>query len=442
MKPIHFSNVARLALLLAIPIIFHACRKESIPNNNNNNVVDKPDLTYYALTDDNKLLLLNSNNNTVLSSIPITGLESGEKVLSIDFRPATGQLYAVSSTSVLYIVDHTTAKAKIVSKTQFNPKIQGASASIDFNPTVDRLRLVTGAGQNLRLNPETAVVAAMDADINGVGGASIAGVAYTNSVAGASETTLFDIDASTDKLYKQMPPNDGTLVEVGSLGVDIDEVAGFDISEYQNIALAALTVGGENGLYGIDLVTGMATLYDGFAMGTKVISIAIVPRPVAYAADNDNNLHIFNPFAPETSITKAITGLQDMEVIVGLDMRPATGQLYGLGSTGRIYTFNLSSGAASMVGSSALTLTGTKFGFDFNPTVDRIRIVSNTGSNLRVNPNDGILASTDADLNPGTPMVSAAAYDQNVPSATMTTLFVIDTETDKLYKQAPPMMVL
>ena len=69
------------------------------------------------------------------------------------------------------------------------------------------------------------------------------------------------------------------------------------------------------------------------------------------------------------------------EEVLGVDFRPATGQLYALSSASKIYTLNLGTGLATMVGAApfATPLSGTSFGFDFNPTVDRIRIVSNTG---------------------------------------------------------------
>jgi len=128
------------------------------------------------------------------------------------------------------------------------------------------------------------------------------------------------------------------------------------------------------------------------------------------------------------------------ENILGIDMRPATGQLFALGSSSRIYAINMSSGAATMVGAAPLTtlLVGTSFGFDFNPTVERIRVISNTGQNLRLNPNDGAVAAVDMPLNPGTPMVNGAAYTNNFAGATTTVLFDIDPATDKVYTQNPP----
>jgi hypothetical protein len=401
---------------------------------------EKPDIAFVALSDNNQLIQFNAKDvGSSSNSVAITGLQSGEKLLSIDFRPATGQLYGLGNTSRLYVINVSTGVARAISSAPFTPAITGTIATIDFNPTVDRIRLVTNTGQNLRLNPETGTVAATDGVINGVNNASISSLAYTNNTAGAGSTVLFDLDATTDKLYRQDPPNDGKLVEVGNLNVDISGAAGFDIAAGTNIALAALTVNNTTALYGINLDNGSTTFYNNFQNNTKVIGLAIPTQPVAYAIDVDNNLLIFNPaLTTQQPISKGITGTQTGERIVGIDMRPVNGQLYGLGSTGRLYTFNLSSGAAVVVGAIPLTLMGTDFGFDFNPTVDRIRIVSNTGQNLRVNPNDGTLSAADLPLNPGSPAVTAAAYTNNFAGATTTVLFDIDTNSDRLLRQDPP----
>ena len=433
MKTSATSHLKSFAAVLLIAGLLTACGKDDVMP------PDKPDMMFYALSDNNQLMQFNAKSATTsTSSIAVTGLQSGEKLLSIDFRPATGQLYGLGNSSRLYVINQATGVARAIGSAAFTPAISGTMATIDFNPTVDRIRLVTNTGQNLRLNPETGTVAATDGPINGVMNASITEVAYNTNVAGAATTTLFNIDATTDKLYKQDPPNNGTLVEVGALNVDITGMAGFDISADNNRAIAALNVNGVTGLYGINLDNGSATFYDALPTGFNVTGLAIPTQPVAYAVDVDNNLLIFNPSTNTAPVSKGITGVQAGEKIVGIDMRPVNGQLYGLGSTGRLYTFNLSSGAAAMVGAVPLVITGTDFGFDFNPTVDRIRIISNTGQNLRVNPNDGLIAATDLPLNPGTPAVTAAAYTNNFAGATTTVLFDMDTNTDRLLKQDPP----
>ncbi|TDX82889.1 DUF4394 domain-containing protein [Epilithonimonas xixisoli] len=395
-----------------------------------------PNQIAYALTENNELVVFNASSpSTFNSKTAIAGITSGEKLVSIDFRPATGELYALSNASKFYIINTTTATSRLVSTTAFTPAITGTIASIDFNPTVDRIRLVTNTGQNLRLNPETGAVAATDGSI--ATSSSITGIAYTNSKSGAMSTTLYDLDATSGKLFKQDPPNNGTLVEVGSLGINFTGQAAFDINPDNNIALIATTSDSKNNLYTLDLTNGKATNIG--TLSQKLIDIAIPTDAVAYAIDASNMLQIFNPGKPEP-VSKTITGLQNGEGILGIDFRPLNGQLYALGSSSRIYTINLGTGAATQVGSGTFStpLIGTDFGFDFNPTVDRIRVVSDLGQNLRLNPIDGSVSSVDGVINPGTPTLSSAAYTDNFAGATTTSLFVIDHNTDKLYLQNPP----
>jgi len=397
--------------------------------------VIKPDVVFFGISASNQLIKYNANaSQNVAAQFTVSGLQASENILAIDFRPATGQLYGLGNTSRIYVINPETGVARAIGAGPFTPAINGTITGFDFNPTVDRIRLVTNTGQNLRLNPETGTVAATDAAINPA--AALMGAAYTNSFAGAASTVLYDIDGQ--KLYKQDPPNNGTLVEVGSLGLIATGGGDFDITNDNKVALAALTVSGVNSLFQIDTATGKAVNLGDLA--TPVIGIAIPTRPVAYSTDNANNLLIFNLATPGTPVSKAITGLQAGENILGIDMRPATGQLYALGSTSRLYIINLSSGAATVVGTSPFTtlLVGTSFGFDFNPTVDRVRIISNTGQNLRLDPNTGLIAAVDGVLNPGTPAASGAAYTNNFAGSTATSLFVIDPSTDKLYIQNPP----
>ena len=141
------------------------------------------------------------------------------------------------------------------------------------------------------------------------------------------------------------------------------------------------------------------------------------------------------------SRTSTITGLFAGDSVVAIDRRPATREIYALGVSGafaRLYTINPVTGAATLVGGPGVALpqsvgvvgAETAFGFDFNPTVDRIRVVANNRDNFRLNPNTGGIAGTDTALNPGTPVVVAAAYTNNISGATTTTLYGIDTSTN------------
>jgi hypothetical protein len=141
-----------------------------------------------------------------------------------------------------------------------------------------------------------------------------------------------------------------------------------------------------------------------------------------------------------STTTVPVTGMASGEVLVGIDQRPATGQLYGIAAgpsdQDRMYVIDPLSGAATPVGAAgAFTLVGTEFGTDFNPVPDRIRVVSDAEQNLRLNPNDGTLTFSDDALNPGNPNVVAAAYTNNVAGATTTTLFGIDSATNMLVRQ-------
>ena len=420
--------------LLAVALFFNACKKEK-----NDPVVIKPDVSFVALTSTGMLQTFNATNtNEVKSSVAVSGLQSGETLLAIDYRPATGQLYGLGSTSRLYTIN-ADGKARAIGAASFSPALSGNVSGFDFNPTVDRIRVVTSGGQNLRLNPETGMVAAMDGSIVVSGGVSVTSVAYTNNMAGASSTVLFDVDVAAKKLYKQDPPNAGTLVEIGNLTTpNSSGESAFDISP-DGIALLALANGSSSSLYQVNLESGATTDLGSF--GSTVIGIAIPTLPVAYAVDEANNLIIFNPLKTD-QVIKPITGLGASETIYGIDFRPVNGQLYALGSSSRLYTINSASGAATMVGTLPLTtlLSGTSFGFDFNPLVDRIRVISNTGQNLRLDPNTGLLAASDGGLNPGMPSISAAAYTNNFAGTTSTALFDIDFASDKLYKQDPPNM--
>ncbi|GAB3232852.1 hypothetical protein GCM10027346_20380 [Hymenobacter seoulensis] len=378
-----------------------------------------------------------TNPERPLSSVAITGLQNGETILAIDFRPATGQLYGLGSSSRLYVINPQTGAARAIGTQAFTPALTGSVAGFDFNPTVDRIRVVTDAGQNLRLNPETGTVAAVDGPINGVSGARLAGAAYTNNVAGATTTTLYDIDLTTQKLYKQTPPNDGTLVEVGDLKINVTGNGGFDIVPGTDLALGLFEVNKKPTLFQVDLTTGAARILAKYDKDGQYTGLAIPTQPVAYAVSAASQLLIFNPTAPGTSVAKPITGLSSGETVVGLDFRPVNGQLYAVSSNSRLFTLNASSGAAALVATLSMPLQGTSFGVDFNPVVDRIRVVSNTGQNLRINPADGVVLK-DGNLNPGMPAVTGAAYANNVAGTATTTLYDIDVASDKLFRQMPP----
>jgi hypothetical protein len=213
----------------------------------------------------------------------------GEDLQGIDFRPANGQLYGLGSTSRLYRIDLTTGLATQVGASPFAVALSGTNFGFDFNPVVDRVRVVSDADQNLRLNPSTGTLAAMDTalsytvgDPNAGADPKIVGAAYINNVVSATTTTLYGIDSNLDILTIQNPPNNGTLTTIGPLGFDTSGAVGFDIAS-TSTAFASLSVSGLVELFTINLATGAATPVGSIGTGaTAIRDIAIAPLQVMY----------------------------------------------------------------------------------------------------------------------------------------------------------------
>ena len=249
--------------------------------------------TVYGLTSSNAIVMFDSTTpGAIIGSISVSGLTSGQVIRGIDFRPADGGLYGVSSDSRLYTINTTTGAATVIGASgQFT--LNGSAFGFDFNPTVDRIRVTSNLDQNLRLNPANGALAATDGtlayaagDVNFGANPNIVGSAYTNSFNGATTTTLYNIDSVLDVLVTQNPPNNGTLNTVGSLGFNTGENVGFDIVPFSNAALASLTgPSGISGLFSINLSTGAATSIGAIGSGLTIVDIAVqqVPEPESLA---------------------------------------------------------------------------------------------------------------------------------------------------------------
>jgi Domain of unknown function (DUF4394) len=240
-----------------------------------------------GLTADNRIVTFDTAApGTLLSSVPVVGLQAGESLLAIDYRPLTGLLYAVGSTSRGYLVDSTGQATQI--GPVFSVPLSGTAFGIDFNPTVDRLRIVSNNQQNMRWDPTTST---MFADTALTLGSDVVALAYTNNTAGAAPTTAFGIDAGADALVTiggangSPSPNSGTVTPIGALGVDTSDRAGLDVPlGASTTAFALLTVGGVSQLYGVNLTTGAATLVgaigpSGTAIADLAVSAKAAPTP-------------------------------------------------------------------------------------------------------------------------------------------------------------------
>lgn len=222
----------------------------------------------------------------------LVGNFSGDslRIDSIDFRPLNGLLYGYSRGDTIVTINLETASTTFVS----TPATVSSTNSlgIDFNPVADRLRLVNGADQNLRINVATGATN-VDAPLAYVAGDPAFGinpmvneVAYTNSDRNpATPTRLYYIDFGRDALVSTLDPNGGALSTVGPLGLNAGELTGFDILSDgfgDNSAYAILSpAGSAASLYRIRLDTGAATAVGnvGLPAAARPFSLAIV-QPV------------------------------------------------------------------------------------------------------------------------------------------------------------------
>lgn len=187
-----------------------------------------------------------------------------------------------------------------------------------------------------------------------------------------------------------------------------------------------------------------APAYDGPPRQETVWALAEPGRLLRFTAGEPGRI--------QAAVT--VQGLAPGERLLGIDFRVARGVLYGLGSSGRLYTLDRSTGAATPLGSApfAVPLQGSRFGFDFNPAADRIRIVSDAGQNLRAHPDtgalvdnapdqpgvqpDGMLAYATGDAHAGRqPRIEAAGYTYNAQDDKLTTNYAIDAAQGVLVMQ-------
>lgn len=246
----------------------------------------------YALTTNDRLLCFDRdepNNSNHSQSTSITGLQTGESLVGIDFRPLDSQLYGVSDQSNVYQIaitqdprtcDNLAAVATQVSTltNENNGKtitLKGKTG-MDFNPANDTLRIVTSSNQNLRVNDVDTGSTTVQSDLNYASGdpnqgtdPKVTAAAYTNNspTAVSGSTTLYDIDTGLDVLDTQEPAQDGTLNTQGPLGVNVKSINGFDIvtttsgGVVTDKAYAALEPSTKDfsSLYTVDLSSGAVT---------------------------------------------------------------------------------------------------------------------------------------------------------------------------------------
>lgn len=218
----------------------------------------------YATDDRGNLLRFDHQApGLILDRTPVTGLPAGVELVGLDMRPSTGGLVGVGTDSVVYALDPATGAASPIGA-GFQPGLAGGSYGVDVNPVPDALRITGDAGINYRIAFATGTHGAGSPDgaLN-PGTPRVVASAYSGSAVTPVRpvgTTLFAIEAGADRLMIQSPPNAGTLVDVGPLGIDVAGDVGFDVAGAPATGWLSAHADGGPGtvLYRVDLGTGRA----------------------------------------------------------------------------------------------------------------------------------------------------------------------------------------
>ncbi len=146
----------------------------------------------------------------------------------------------------------------------------------------------------------------------------------------------------------------------------------------------------------------------------------------------------FAPDQGQAAVSVAITGLGSGERLLGIDLRPTDGRVYGISSANNLYTLDAFTGQASLLRAlSGASLNGAgDIGIDFNPVADfagstSLRVTTGAGNNYAVNANTGVVGNTASNIGAGH---TGVAYANSVVGVAPTTtgLYYINSSTDQL----------
>ncbi|HEX7135088.1 MAG TPA: DUF4394 domain-containing protein [Iamia sp.] len=351
--------------------------------------------------------------------IEVSGVPEGQELLGIDIRPATEVLYGVTTGG--QVVSITPGGVA----TLVGPPLPGfdwqGRIGIDVDPVADEVVVTTGV-RAYRVDPDTgaavlAVSAAAfgDGDVHEGADAWMVANAFTDSwrwTPPPTTTTQMVIEGAHDVLATLGP--DGELSTVGPLHVDVYEYTAFDIApEDPKGAYAFMALPGSGwSTWRIDLITGEPRLLR-HHIAERWLGLAVVGTEDAQAEElaygvtpgASPQLRRFTTRDPDVTASWSIAGINAGTDVVGLDARPATGDLFAIGSDGQVYALTFAIGAPAVLA----TPRGAPLpqfapadgvGFDVDPAEDAIRVVNGDRS-YRVRLADGVVYGDGA--TPGTP---------------------------------------
>lgn len=410
-------------------------------------------------TRDNVLLTLDAGRPGVVeSSQAISGLAPGETLTGLDYRPSTGELYGLGTTSRLYRIDAATGAAVAVGNAPTTPPIVARVVGFDADPVADEMLVLTEADRNARIDPSdgtfisgSATLAYAAGDVNFGADPNVVGAAYGSTVAGAA--TCYAIDVATQSLVRigdeggaPLGTASGELHTIGALGLEVTGLVGFDITATgAGILCASPALDAPSQLLRVDLTTGAATLLGEIGAAGPARALAVRPpaAPRVFALTTNDELVTFRPGRPEALLaTRPITGLPSSEDLLAIDFRPADGRIYAVGSSGRAWRIEPATAVATSLSTTPLPIASGALAFDVDPVADVGRVATLAGQCLRFSLVNGAPVAADAPLayatfDPGVgdvPHIAAWAHTDARFGATQTTLFALDTARDALVR--------
>lgn len=248
----------------------------------------------YAVTTDDHLIRFKTDNaKTIDADLAITGLNSGETLLQIDFRPANKTLYGITSGNRVVTVDTGTGALTQVGSRPFTTARLGPPVVMDVNPAFDYLRVIdyqpssgtttNTSTSNLRVSPTDPTQVTTDGngtlvyrqgDANEGQTPQLVAIAHINNKSDATSTTLYGLDLTTQSLVSIAT---GTLTTVGALDRGFTASAGFDIVPNNDQAFVAIADrNGSARLYTFNLSSGTTSGGTDIGSGRQIRSLAVV----------------------------------------------------------------------------------------------------------------------------------------------------------------------
>ncbi len=363
-------------------------------------------------------------------TIAVDGLPDGDHLVAIGIRPVTESLYGITDGGQVM------ALTPGGDATLVGSPLPGFDATggvgLDVDPVDDVIEVVAGDRVH-RVDPDTgattttASLAYAAGDRHQGTTPDLAAGAFTNRTTGLplpTETTRYAIDAAADALVTRTPG--GTLTTVGPLHADVGTVIGLDTSPDAPQAAYAVFDLPEAGtsFWRIDLATGQPRVV-ALDHADELLDLAVVGDPKmpgdepAYGVTPGATpqLRRFTTRDGEATQSWSVVGVAPGTDVVGLDVRPATGGLYGIGSNGQVYGLALGPGpttvTATAIGSPLAGIDPADgIGFDVDPATDAIRVVDGDRSRA-VRISDGVVLADEPvvfHLQPGGPAIVGSAF--------------------------------